>query len=101
MPTARELLVYLLMTAPAIRGGQANTRDHKPVMIFLVLSRRGLVALQAVDAFLCVLAHFVLMHDRILQARVTLRALARRSHEVGSGLLGLDFGPRPVNEETA
>lgn len=101
MTTANILLIDLLVTAAAIRGGQTNAGNYKSMMIFLVLARRGLVALQTIHAFLGVLAHFIFMHYGILQARVTLRAFARSPHEIRSSLFGFKARTRAVNEKCA
>src|SRR4051794_30634718 len=101
MAAMNILLVDLLMAAAAVRGRQAHARDHKPVMIFFVLARRGLVTLQTIHAFLGVLAHFIFMHHGILQARMTLRTFARSPHESRIGLLSFDSRTRPINQKSA
>jgi hypothetical protein len=92
MTAVQKLLVNLFMAAAAIARRQSHTRNHKSVMIFLVLPRRRLVALQAVHALLRVFAHLVFMHHRILQPRVALGALPRSPDELCAGLFG--FHPR-------
>jgi hypothetical protein len=68
-------------------------------MVFLVLSRRCLVALQAVDALLRVPAHFVFMNDGVLRAFVTLGAFPRGANQFTPGLASLDRRGRAIHEE--
>jgi len=63
MAAPKKLLIDRLVTAPAVAGGQLR-RDDKPVMILLRLARSGLVAVEAVDALLGVLAALELVDDR-------------------------------------
>jgi hypothetical protein len=58
VPATQELLVLRLMTASAVGGGHVLGNDE-PMMIRLGLVLRGLMALQAVDAFDGVGAQFV------------------------------------------
>jgi hypothetical protein len=59
------------------------------------------MTIEAVDTFLRMHAHLVLMHNRVLLLQVTLGAFARRPNECGRGLPGFLAGPRPVDEEGA
>jgi hypothetical protein len=91
MPAVQELLVNLFVATPAIPRGQADRRNRESMMIFLLLTRCCLVTIQTVHAFLCMLAHFVFVNDRVLGSRVTLGALTRRSHQFASRLFSFNF----------
>src|SRR6266480_3845547 len=99
MPAAQKLLVDLLVAAAAIARRQSRIGNQESVMIFPVLPRRRLVALQAVDAFLCVLAHLIFMNHRILQPRVTLRTLSRGPHKGSTRLFGFYSRPCTIDEK--
>jgi hypothetical protein len=87
MPTPQELLIYILVAAPAITRTQP-CGDDESVMVFLFLARSRLVAVEAVHAFPGVLAHFIFMNHGILQTCMTLRALSGGAHQVCAGLTG-------------
>jgi hypothetical protein len=68
-------------------------------MVFLVLSRRCLVALQAVDALLRVPAHFVFVDDGVLRAFVAFGAFSSGANQFTPGLASLGCRARTVDEE--
>jgi hypothetical protein len=98
MTAAEELLVLLLVTGTAIASGEMFG-DDEAVMIELVLTCGWLMAIETVDAFARVGRHFELVDDGVLEAGVTLGALAGGADEIGGGLLGLNAWARKVNEE--
>ena len=98
MATAQELLIDRFVAAAAIARGQFGC-DHKSVMIFLLLARRGLVALKAIDPFAGMRAHLVLVNDRILSTGVAFRAFPCRAHQIGGRLIGFDLGTSSVNQK--
>ena len=91
MPAVQELLVDVLVAAAAIAGGELGGNDEA-VMVFLLLSGGGLMAVEAVDALSACSAHFVLVDDGVLGARVAFGALAGGADEFRAGLVGFDFG---------
>src|SRR5262249_33576873 len=74
--------------------------DGESVVLLALLSLRRLVAVEAVDALLRMLAHLVFVHDGILRARVTVGALAGGADELRAGLLRLDGRAGPVGDES-
>src|SRR5262249_43517757 len=96
----KELLEDGFVPAAAVPSGQLGD-DGEAVMLLALLPFRGLVAVEAADPPLCVAAHFVLVHDRVLLRRVALCALARRPGKLGGRLLLFDTRPRAVHEEGA
>ena len=68
-------------------------------MVLLLLSGRGLVALEAVHAFAGVRAHFIFVDDRILSASVALGAFACSADQIGAGLLGFYFRSCTIDQE--
>src|SRR5215470_1981376 len=70
MAAFEELLINIFMAAPAISCRQAGN-DGKSVVFFPFLSLRRLVAVEAINALLRMLAQFVFVNNRILRARVT------------------------------
>jgi hypothetical protein len=95
---AEEFLILGLVAGTAIAGGKVR-RDHEAVMIELLLARRGLMAVEAVDALARVRGHFVLVHDGILEARMALGAFAGGADEVSRGLAGFNAGARAIDEK--
>ncbi len=83
MTAAQELLVDGFVAATAIAGRQL-CGDDEPVMVLLLLVRRGLVAFEAVHALRGVLAHLVFVHHGVLCAGMALRAFARGSNQFGT-----------------
>ena len=100
MAAVQELLIDGLVTASAISGRQLG-RDHEAVMVFLFLSGRGLVTVEAVHAFAGVRAHLVFVDDGILRPGVTLGTFPGGAHKVRVGLLGFDLGPCAVQQESS
>jgi hypothetical protein len=58
---SQEFLVNRLVTAPAVAGRQFGS-DNEAMVILLLLTVGGLVAVEAIDASLRVRADFVLMN---------------------------------------
>src|SRR5436305_9419042 len=98
MPAAGELLIDGFVTTATIAGGHLF-RDDKAVMILALLVVCGLMAVKAIDALLAMLAHFVLVDDRILLLTVALRAFSRSADQGLIGLIRLDAWALPVNQE--
>jgi len=96
--TAQKLLINAFMAGTAVAGSQAIA-DDKAVVIYLLLVRPRLVAIQTGHAFFCMGRHFVLMYHRILQASVTLRALTRCADKVRRRLLNFDLGASVIDKE--
>jgi hypothetical protein len=71
----QELLVDAFVAGSAVPRGQMGT-DHKAVMIRLLLSGRGLVAVEAVYALFRMGRHFIFVHDRVLETCVAFRTLS-------------------------
>ena len=99
MAAVQKLLIDGLVAASAISGSQFGG-DHEAVMIFLFLSGRRLVAVEAVHAFAGVGAHLVFVDDGILRTGVTLGAFSGGAHKVRVGLLGFDLGPCAIQQES-
>src|SRR6185369_1762521 len=95
---AQKLLINVFMAAAAVAGRKA-ANDGESVVFFTLLSFPRLMAIEAIDAFLRVLAHFVFMNNRILRARMALGAFSRSAYEVCSWLFSFDPGTRAVNEK--
>lgn len=98
MAAAKELLINIFVAAAAIPCSQFR-RDHETVMIFLLLSGRGLVTVETVHALPCMGAHFVFVHDRVLGTGMAFGALSGSAHEGGTGLISLNSRPRTVDQE--
>src|SRR5215813_7927201 len=96
--TAQKLLINILVTAPTVACGQ--TADNgESVVVFAFLSICRLMAIEAIDSFLRVLAHFVFMDDRILRTRVAIGTLSRSTHEFRFWLLSLNAGTCAVDQK--
>ena len=100
MPAARKLLVDLLVTGAAIPGGHLRG-DDEAVVLFLFLSLRGLVAIEARDSLGGVLAHLVFMHDRILLSQVTFGAFSSSADERSVWLVHFHARPGSLDQEGA
>src|SRR5215469_2515160 len=74
MTAMQKLLVNDLVATAAIARGEF-ARNDKAVVIFLFLSARGLVAVQAIHAFARMQAHLVFMDYGILCARMAFGTL--------------------------
>src|SRR5579859_1591452 len=98
MAAAEELLVDAFVAAAAISRGELGG-DDEAVVVFLVLSGRGLVALKAVDAFAGVRAHLVFVHDGVLGALVALGAFSGGADQSGRGLFGFHLGTGAIEEK--
>jgi len=94
----QELLVDRFVAAPTIAGCEFGG-DHESVMIFLLLTLRGLVTLKAVNALTGMCAHLVLVNDRILCALMTLGTFAGGADEFRTGLCRFDLRAGSVQKE--
>ena len=94
-----KFLIDLFVASTAIAGRDVARGDDETIVVFGFLSLGGLVAVEAVDAALGVLAHFVFVNDGVLGARVAVGALASGADELGARLFGFRFGARAINEE--
>src|SRR5579864_4849950 len=74
-------------------------RDHKSVMVLLVLTLRGMVAIQAIHTFSCVLADLIFMHDGILRPRMAFGAFARGPYKYCIRLLCLSLRSGPIDQK--
>jgi hypothetical protein len=88
------------VAAAAITGREMRA-DHETVVILLLLAFAWLMAVEAIHAVLGVGTHLVLVHDGVLQTRMTLRAFSAGSDEVCGGLFGFDTGTCAIDEECA
>ena len=100
MAAAQELLVDLRVAGLAV-GGRHPPGDFKAVMVLLLLTRGGLVTVQAVDVLRGVGAHLVLVNDRVLLRRVAFGALARCADRRRGGLLDVGLWAGAVDEKRA
>ena len=98
MAAAQKLLVDIFVATPAIACGEL-LRDDETVMVLLLLSRRWLVAVEAVNAFPGVRAQLVLMNDGILRSRVAFRALSRGANKLRVRLIRFNFRPGAIYKE--
>lgn len=99
MPAVQELLVDVFVTTAAIASSQVIGGDGVTVVVPAFLPCRRLVAVETVHALPSVLAHFVLVNNRVLSASVTLRALTGGAHKLRVGLLGFNPGPGAVQQK--
>ncbi len=76
VPAVQKFLIDLFVASAAIAGGDVAGGDDEAVMVFGLLSGRGLMAVEAIHAAFGVLAHFVFVNDGVLGARVAVGALA-------------------------
>jgi hypothetical protein len=93
-----EFLVYRFVARTAIAGGQMCT-DSEAMMIDFLLFGSWLVAVKAIDAPFRMSGHFVFVHNRVLKPSMTLRALSRRSYEVGGRLRGFNVRTLPIDKK--
>src|SRR5262249_42729410 len=63
MTAVQKLLIDIFVTAAAVPSRQMIRSDGEAVMIFALLSSRGLMAIKAIHAFLRVLAHLIFVND--------------------------------------
>lgn len=98
MAAACKFLVDLFVARPAIARSDQGGNDEA-LVIFLLLALRGLVAVEAGNAFSGVLAHFKFMNDGILLVRMAFRAFASGLDELCVGLVYLDAWASPLDEE--
>jgi len=96
---AREFLVDLFVAGAAIARSHLSG-DYEAVVILFLLTLRGLVAVEAGNAFPGVLAHLKFMNDGILLMRMAFRAFAGGHDELRVGLVHLNAGPSPLDEES-
>ena len=86
MAAARELVIDRRVTRAAIGGSDAGV-DDEAIVVRAGLAVDHLMAVEAGDAFLSVLAHLVFVDDGILVVAVTLGALAAGLHVIRRRLL--------------
>src|SRR5215471_5461311 len=99
MAAALKLLINLFVTGAAIARSDARRYDE-PVVLFFLLTLLRLMAVQARNSLLRVLAQLVFMDNGILLVGVAFRAFACRFNEVRSRLIDLNAGPRSMQEES-
>lgn len=95
---AQVFLVDALMACAAVSGSEMRA-DDEAVVIDLVLSGGGLVAIEAVDALSGVGGHFVLVDHGVLEPGMAFGALAGGANEICCWLLGLHLWARAVNQK--
>lgn len=83
-----KFLIDLFVTATAISSGDVAGGDDETVVVSALLSGRGLMTTEAVNAALGVLAHFVFVDDGVLGAGVTVGAFAGSAYQFGTRLFG-------------
>ncbi len=98
MPAVQELLINAFVTAAAVSGGELSG-DEEPVVIFLFLTSRRLMAVETVHSLAGMRTHLVFVDYRILCASVALGAFAGGSNQVCARLLGLNPWPGPIEQE--
>lgn len=98
VPAVQELLVDILVAAAAVPRGQLGGNDES-VMIFLLLPRRWLMAIQAVHAFLRVHAHLIFVDDGVLSPYVAFRTFSSGTNQSRTRLLGFYFRARAIDKE--
>lgn len=98
MTAAQKLLVNSFVARPAAARREV-VADHKAMVIDLLLTGRRLMTVQASHALLCMRRHLVLVHNRVLKARVALGALARGTHKIRRWLLSFDSRPGMVDQK--
>lgn len=99
MTAAQEFLVLVLMTGTAIARREVIA-DDETMMVDFLLTACWLVAVKTIHAFPGMDRHFIFVNDGILQARMTLGALARGTHKIRGRLLGFSFWPRPIDQKS-
>ena len=99
MPTVQELLVDVFVATTAVSGRKLSG-DRETVMIFLLLPRGGLMAIEAVHTLLGVHAHLVFVNDRVLRSRMALGAFSGGADQVRGGLFGFDLRTRAIDQES-
>src|SRR5215472_7300295 len=92
---AQELLINVLVAAAAVTRCQL-AGDYETVVIYLLLPRRRLVAVETIHALSSVRAHLILVHHRVLGSGVTFSALSGGPDQVRTRLLRLHFRPGAV-----
>ena len=97
MAAARELVINRLVARATI-GGRNAVVDDKTVVVRSRLPRRNLVAVEAGDALLGVLAHLEFMDDGILVVAMAFRAFAAGAHKGGVRLLNNEGRPPGIDE---
>src|SRR5262245_49223669 len=97
MAAAHELLILLLMAAAAV-GSRDMTCDFEVVVCHLLLIGSRPMAFEAIHPLLRMLAHLILMHDRILLLHVAFGTFAARLDQVGRGLPRFRFRTAAVDE---
>src|SRR5215472_4554952 len=98
MAAAQELLIDVFMAATAVPCRQLG-RNHEAVVIFLLLSGGGLMAVQATHTFGSVQAHFIGVDYGILSAHMTLCAFSGSTNQLGAGLRRLNFGSGTIHQK--
>src|SRR5215471_7056566 len=95
---AEELLINIFMAASAISCRQVGDNGESIVFFALLIIRR-LVAVEAINPLLRMLAHFVFVNNRVLRARVAFGTLSRSAHELRLWLFRLNSGACAVNQQ--
>lgn len=94
-----KLAVGILVAGAAVARCHLSADDESMVIDgFLPLG--GLVAIEAGYAVLCVVGHFILMHDGVLRARMALRAFARGLYQSGRWLFHLNLWASTIDKES-
>jgi hypothetical protein len=95
----QKLLIDAFVARAAVSSGEMRA-DYKSVVINFLLAGSCLMAVETVDALLCVCRHLVFVHHRILKPSMTFSALSRGPDEVGGRLRGFDTRSRPIHKKS-
>ena len=98
VPAAQKLLIDIFMATSTVASSEAANNGESVVRLTF-LSVRGLMAVEAIDPFLCVFTHFIFMNNRILSARMAISALSRSAYEVRFWLFGLNTRTCAVDQK--
>src|ERR1041385_1585824 len=98
MTAAQKLLINVFMTRTAISCGQLF-RNDEALMVGLFLSCNRLMAIQTIHPLPRVLAHLVLVNDRVLSSEMAFRTFPACPNQICRRLFGFDFWSRAVNEK--
>ncbi len=98
MAAVQKFLVDLLVAHAAIACCKVS-RNNEAVVLFLLLILSGLVTIEAVHAFLGMLAHFIFVHHRVLLPNVALGTFAGGANELCGRLFSLNLGSSAIDEK--
>src|ERR1041385_2125117 len=98
MTAAQELLINVFMAGTAISCGQLF-RNDEALMVRLFLPCNRLMAVETIHALPRVLAHLVLVNNRVLSSEMAFRTFPACTNKVCGRLFGFHFWSRAVDEK--